>query len=256
MLVNVAYEDGMAVLTLNRPEALNAISFALLDDLDQALDEIEASDAKGVIVVGAGNKAFCAGADIKELNGRSPAEQKRDTLRGQATISRLGRLRSPSVAVIQGYAFGGGLEIALACTFRLAAPTAKLGLPEIKLGLIPGYGGTQRLPRLIGEARALELMLSGGVMEASGALACGLVSRVIDGGNLVAAAQEFLLPLTQYSKTASRLIRESVARGLSVGLEEGLRIEADLITLAFQSADANEGMQAFIEKRKAEFKDR
>ncbi|RWA52316.1 enoyl-CoA hydratase [Cupriavidus sp. UYMSc13B] len=256
MFVNLEYKDGFAVLTLNRPDALNAISFAVLAQLDSVLDDIEHSDARGLIVVGAGNKAFCAGADIRELNGRTLAAQKQDTLRGQATISRLARLKVPSVAVVQGYAFGGGLEIALACTFRIATATAKMGLPEIKLGLIPGYGGTQRLPRLIGEARALELMLSGGVLDASEALAAGLVSRVIDHGDLVGAGREFLLPLTQYSLTASRLIRESVARGMSASLEDGLRIEADLITLAFQSADANEGMQAFIEKRKADFKDR
>ncbi len=256
MFANVAYEDDFAVLTLNRPEVLNAISFALLDDMDRVLDDIEKSDARGLIVVGAGSKAFCAGADIKELNGRSLAAQKHDTLRGQRTISRLSRLNMPSVAVIQGYAFGGGLEIAMACTFRLATRSARMGLPEIKLGLIPGYGGTQRLPRLIGETKALELMLSGGVLDADGALAAGLVSRLVEGADLVAVGREFLGPLTQHSRSASRLIREAVARGMSGGLDDGLRIEADLITLAFQTTDANEGMQAFIDKRKADFKDK
>jgi enoyl-CoA hydratase len=151
MTVHLTRTDEFALLTLDRPEALNALSFATLRELDTALDEVAAGDARALLVTGAGTRAFCAGADIKELMGRPLAQGRRDMANGQRVISRFGTLPMPSIALINGYAFGGGLELALACNFRLALKTARLGLPEIKLGLIPGYGGTQRLPRLIGD---------------------------------------------------------------------------------------------------------
>jgi enoyl-CoA hydratase len=254
MTVHLTRSDEFALLTLDRPEALNALSFATLGELDAALDAVEAGDARGLLVTGAGERAFCAGADIKELMNRPLAEQRRDAANGQRIVSRFGTLPMPSVALINGYAFGGGLELAMACNFRLALKTARLGLPEIKLGLIPGYGGTQRLPRLVGEGRALEIIMSGRTLDSDEAERIGLVHRLAD-GDLVDAGKAFAREMTGYGLPALALARDAVTRALDVPLEEGLKLEADLNTLAFQTGDAAEGMAAFIEKRKAVFKD-
>jgi len=247
--------EEFALITLNRPDALNALSFALIADLAQALDKVAKSDARSLLITGAGIKAFCAGADIKELTGRSLAEQKRGAELGQSVFAKLDRLPMPSIALINGYAFGGGLELALACTFRIATRNSKMGLPEIKLGLIPGYGGTQRLPRAVGEARAMEMILSGRNVDAEEAHRIGLVQKIIEGEPLTEAivyARQF----SGYSLPVLGLARDAVGRALSTPLNEGLRIEADLSTLAFQTRDAAEGMTAFIEKRKAAFTDK
>jgi enoyl-CoA hydratase len=246
--------DEFAVLTLDRPAALNALSFGLLGEIGAAFDRIGASDARAVIVTGAGPKAFCAGADIKELTGRSLMDNRADTELGQHTFAKLDALKMPSIAVINGFAFGGGLELALACTFRLALPNAKLGLPEIKLGLIPGYGGTQRLPRLIGEGRALELIMTGRTVEAEEALRIGLVNRLVE-GDPVAAGVAFAREFSRYGLPALRFARDAVKRALDLPLAEGLKIEADLSTLAYATEDATEGMEAFMSKRKPAFKD-
>ena len=254
MTIELRRVDEFAVITLNRPEALNALSFALIADLGRAFEDVARSDARAVLVTGAGPKAFCAGADIKELTGRSLVEQKRGAELGQQTFAKLERLPMPSIAVINGYAFGGGLELALACTLRIATRNAKMGLPEIKLGLIPGYGGTQRLPRAVGEGRAMDMILSGRTIDAEEAFRIGLVQRLIDGESLagaIAYAREF----AGHSLPVLGLAREAVGRALATPISEGLRIEADLSTLAFQTHDASEGMAAFIEKRKAEFRD-
>lgn len=254
MAIQLDRVDEFARITLNRPDALNALSFSLITDLARALDEIARSDARALLITGAGQKAFCAGADIKELTGRSLTEQKRGAELGQHTFARIERLPMPSVAIINGYAFGGGLELALACTLRIATHNAKMGLPEIKLGLIPGYGGTQRLPRAVGEARALDMILTGRTIDAAEALRIGLVQRLIDGDPLEAAisyAREF----SQHSLPVLGFAREAVSRALSTPVSEGLKIEADLSTLAFQTRDAAEGMTAFIEKRKPKFND-
>ena len=255
MSVHLTRQEEFAVITLNRQEALNALSSSVLRELAQAFDQVAAGDARALIVTGAGTKAFCAGADIKELTGRSITEQRRDAAFGQSVLARLDVLPMPSIAAINGYAFGGGLELALACTFRVAAPGAKMGLPEIKLGLIPGYGGTQRLPRAVGEARALEMILSGRTVEAEEALRIGLVHRIAD-GDPVQAAIAFARGFSGFGLPVLRLARDAVKRALEVPLHEGLKIEADLNTLAFQTQDAVEGMNAFMEKRKPRFKDR
>jgi len=246
--------EEFALITLNRPEALNALSFALIRELARAFDEVAASNARALLVTGAGAKAFCAGADIKELSGRPLADQKRGAELGQATFAKLDRLPMPSVAIINGYAFGGGLELALACTFRLATRNAKMAFPEIKLGLVPGYGGTQRLPRVVGEARALEMIMTGRTVDAEEAARLGLVNRLLD-GDPVAAGVAFAREFSGYSLPVLGFAREAVTRALDTPLTEGLRIEADLSTLAFQTGDAAEGMSAFMEKRKARFKD-
>jgi len=254
MTVHLTRDEEFAILTLDRPEALTALNFATLRELDAALDEVAASDARALLVTGAGDRAFCAGADIKELQGRSLAEQRRDAANGQRIVSRFGTLKMPSFALINGYAFGGGLELALACNFRLALKTARLGLPEIKLGLIPGYGGTQRLPRLIGEARALDIIMTGRTINADEAERIGLVHRLVD-GDLVAAVKTYAREMTGFGLPALALARDAVTRALDLSLEDGLKAEAELNTLAFQTKDAVEGMEAFIGKRKPAFRD-
>lgn len=254
MSLDFERRGDLAILTLNRPEALNALSFALVAELGNRFAEVGESDARALVITGAGDRAFCAGADITELMGRTQRAQKESTRRGQNVFSMLAALPMPSIAAINGYAFGGGLELALACDFRLATAGAKMGLPEVKLGLIPGYGGTQRLPRLVGEGRALEMIVTGRTVGAEEALAMGLVDRIVE-GDAVEAAAAFAAEFTGYSLGAVGLAREAVGRALDASLEDGMRIEADLNTLAFQSADSVEGMTAFLEKRKPEFKD-
>ena len=255
MSVELSRVEEFALIRLNRPQALNALSFKLVGDLSRAIDEVAAGNARALLVTGTGDKAFCAGADIAELAGRTLAQTKRGAELGQAVMARIERLPMPSVAIVNGYAFGGGLELALACTFRLVTPNAKLGLPEIKLGLMPGYGGTQRLPRAVGEARALEMILTARALDAQTALAWGLASRLLEGDPL-AAGIAFAREFSGYSLPALGFAREAVQRALDTPVHEGLRIEADLSTLAFQTADAAEGMAAFLAKRKPAFKDR
>jgi enoyl-CoA hydratase len=254
MSVELTKLDNLALLRLNRPESLNALSFAILHEISSALAEVYSWQVRGLIITGAGDKAFCAGADIKELRGRPLIEQKRGAEFGQRTFAQISRLPFPSIAAINGFAFGGGLELALACTFRLATPNAKLGLPEIKLGLVPGYGGTQRLARLIGEARALEMILLGRSVSADEAERFGLINRVVS-GDAVEAATRFAAEFSSYSMLALQFSRDAVTRALDVPIDEGLKIEADLSTLAYRTADAEEGMAAFMEKRKPEFHD-
>ncbi len=254
MTVELSRDGEAAVLTLVRPEALNALSFSILREIGAAFDAVAETDARVLLITGAGDRAFCAGADIKELKGRTVVEEKRGARLGQAVFARLDALPIPSVALINGFAFGGGLELALASTFRLASPNAGLGMPEIKLGLIPGYGGTQRLPRLIGEARALEMILTGRTVEAGEAARIGLVNRVVE-GDLIAAGRAFAAGFTGYSLPVLAMAREAVSRALDNPIAEGLKIEADLSALAYRTADAAEGMAAFEEKRKPDFKD-
>ena len=255
MSLDLIYRDNLAILTLNRPEALNALSFDLIGQIGTAFDEVAVSDARALIITGAGEKAFCAGADISELTGRDLADQKAGAELGQSVFAKLDDLPIPSIALVNGYAFGGGCELSLACTFRLALPKAKFGLPEIKLGLIPGYGGTQRLPRLIGEARALELIVTGRTVAAEEAERIGLVNRIVAEPGLDAAIA-FAHEFTGFGLLAARFARAAVQRAASTSLVEGMRIEADLSTLAYQTSDAEEGMRAFLEKRPARFEDR
>ncbi len=254
MILELTRRDEFSVITLNRPEALNALNAQMIADISTAIDEAAQAGTRAVLFTGTGNKAFCAGADIKELLGRSVIESKRFAELGQHVFAKLDTLPIPSIAVVNGYAFGGGLELALACTFRIATPNAKMGLPEIKLGAIPGYGGTQRLPRVIGEARALEMIMSGRTIAAEEAERIGLVSRIVE-GDAIDAGMAFARAFTKYSLPVLALAREAVMRAGDTPINEGLKIEADLNTLAFQTQDVQEGMSAFIEKREAKFKD-
>ena len=255
MAVKLTRAAEFVLVTLDRPEALNALSFAILRELSDAFDQAAAGGARALLVTGAGEKAFCAGADIKELTGRPLTAQKESAEFGQAVFAKLADLPMISIALVNGFAFGGGLELALACDFRLATRNARLGLPEIKLGLIPGYGGTQRLPRLIGEARALELILSGRAVDAQEAERIGLVNRLVDGDPLE-AGMAFARTITGYSLPVLGFARAAVKSAAEVPLAEGLKIEAQLSTLAYRTADAEEGMDAFIAKRKPAFQDR
>lgn len=254
MMPRLERRGAVALITLDRPEALNALSFAILERLGSLFDEVAASDARALVVTGEGPKAFCAGADIKELRGRDLMAQKRGAELGQAVFAKLDHLPQASVALINGFAFGGGLELALACTLRLALPKATLGLPEIKLGLIPGYGGTQRLPRLVGEARALEMILTGKTVTAEEAANWGLVNSLVepDGQEAALALAE---ELARFSQPVQGFARSAVKRAHDLPLAEGLRVEAELSTLAYRTEDAEEGMAAFEEKREPEFRD-
>lgn len=254
MMIELTYEEEFAVLTIRRPAALNALSMALIGRLGDCIGEAGRSSARALIITGEGEKAFCAGADIKELQHRGLGAQRQGAELGQAVFALLDRLPIPSVALVNGFAFGGGCELALACTLRLALPKAKFGLPEVKLGLIPGYGGTQRLPRLIGAGRALELVMTGRTVGAEEALSIGLVNRIVQPDGLT-AAKTYAREFTGHGLRALQFAREAVQRALDVPLHEGLRMESDLSTLAYRTGDAEEGMQAFIEKRKANFRD-
>jgi enoyl-CoA hydratase len=258
MSVELTRHEEMALVRINRPQALNALSTQIINDLSTVFDQVAGwarrSEVRALLVTGAGDKAFCAGADIKEFEGRSLIERKRGAELGQLTFAKLDRLPVTSVAVINGYAFGGGLELALACTFRIATRNAKVGLPEIKLGVIPGYGGTQRLPRLIGEGRALEMIMTGRTVGAEEAERIGLVNRLVE-GDAVVAGVAFAREFTCYSLPVLGFAREAVMRAGDTPIAEGLKIEADLNTLAFSTEDSVEGAAAFVEKRKPEFKD-
>lgn len=256
MSVSLTKKEEFALLTLDRPQALNALSFEILGEIAETFDTVAGwSDVRALLITGAGEKAFCAGADIKELRNRNLAAQKRGAEFGQQVFARLDRLPVPSIALVNGYAFGGGMELALAATFRLARPNATFGLPEVKLGLIPGYGGTQRLPRMIGETRALEMILTGRSVSAEEAERIGLVNKVVADGDLWTAGIAFARSFTRYSLPVLELARRAVQRAQSMPLNEGLQMEAELSTLAYRTQDAEEGMAAFEEKRKPEFKD-
>lgn len=258
MPVELERRVGVDVLTLDRPEALNALSFAVLREIEARVAEVEQGIGEGevraLLVTGAGGRAFCAGADVKELMGRTPLEHRRGLRFGQLLFQRIADLPVPSIAVIDGFALGGGLELAMACTFRLATGAARMGLPEIKLGLVPGYGGTQRLPRLVGEANALDLVMTGRMVKAEEGRSMGLVHRIVE-GDPVEAGLAFAAELTGYSLPVLRLAREAVRRALDLPIREGLEVEADVGALSYQTGDAAEGMNAFVEKRAPVFRD-
>ena len=255
MAVELTQQEEFAVLTLNRPDVLNALNAQTIGEISDAIDAVERMDVRALIITGAGEKAFCAGADVKEMVGIDLISKKRKAERGQSTFAKLDQLRVPSVALINGYAFGGGLELALASTFRLATPRAAVALPEIKLGLMPGYGGTQRLPRIVGEARALEMIMTGRTVRAEEAQAIGLIHRLVSEDNRLAEVFAFAREFSKFSLVALGYAREAVQRALSTTLQDGLKIEAEISTLAFQSKDAQEGITAFIEKRTPNFTD-
>ena len=252
-----AADDGIALLTVNRPDKRNALNREVLSELDDAFRRVEAESAiRGLIITGAGDKAFVAGADIAELAQETPVESLRTARRGQAILSRLERMGKPSVAAINGYALGGGLELALCCTMRVASPNAKLGQPEVKLGILPGYGGTQRLPRLIGRGRALELLLTGEPVDAAEAWRLGLVNHVVPHEELVAFSRTLLRKIVENWPASAGLIMEAVEAGLNPGLDAGLQFEAAAFAVCAATGDRREGLAAFLEKRRPNFRGR
>lgn len=245
-------EEGVGIITVDRPAALNALNNEVMLELSIAFEMAEADlQVRALILTGAG-RAFVAGADIANLQRLGDAFAGREaSLAGQDLANTLAALPIPTIAAINGYALGGGLELALAADLRVAATGARLGLPEVGLGLIPGYGGTQRLPRLIGQGRALDLILTGRHVPAEEALALGLVNRVVD--DALAGAKELAAQAIRNAPIALGLAKEAVVRGLDVTINQGLEIEADLFGMVVTTADMREGTTAFLEKRDAEF---
>jgi len=255
--VNYEARDGVARLTVNRPEKLNALDRQTMRDIDGAVGAAGDDPSIGVLVVtGMGDKAFVAGADIAELSSQTPVEGAAYARLGQAVLGRLERLGKPSIAAINGYALGGGLELAMACTLRVASESARLGQPEVALGIIPGYGGTQRLARLVGPGRALELILTGEPIDAREAHRIGLVNRVVPAAELPSAAEAMARTLLSRGPLALRYALQAVHEGLQMTLSEGLAMEAALFGLTCATEDMREGTRAFVEKRKANFKGR
>ncbi len=249
-----ADDRGIALVTINRPGKLNALSGEVVAELRDAFEQI-ARDAyiRAAILTGSGEKAFVAGADINELARLTAFEAREFALRGQQAFRLLETIPKPSVAAINGYALGGGLELAMACTVRFAADTAKMGQPEVKLGIIAGYGGSQRLPRLVGRGRALELLLSGDQITAAEAHRIGLVNAVVPQAELLNHSRAWLEKVLANAPLAVGLTMDAVDTGLNFGLEEGLRFEAAAFGLSVGTEDRREGTQAFLEKRRAVF---
>ena len=248
-------DGAVARVTINRPAVLNAMSSQTLDELEDTLTALGRDESVRVVVItGAGEKAFVAGADINELAQQSPTSGRAHAIRGQQVFDLIEQLGKPTIAAINGYALGGGCEMAMACTLRIAADTARLGQPEINLGLIPGYGGSQRLPRLIGAGPALEMLLTGQPITAQDAYRLGLVNRVVPAADLGSEVRALANLLASKPPVAMRYIIEAVHRGLQMSSVEGLRFEAALFGLVASTDDMREGTRAFLEKRKPEFK--
>ena len=250
----VDQSDGVAVVTLNRPAVLNALNGATLAELGRVMGELGANaGVRAIILTGAGEKAFVAGADIKELATLTPDAAKAHAQAGQRVFDAIEHLGTPVIAAVNGFALGGGCELAMACTLRLAGDTAKFGQPEIKLGLTPGFAGTQRLARLVGKGRAMELLLSGATIDAAEAWRIGLVNRVVPAAGLMDEARALARQFAASATVAMRYTMEAVNPGLETSFAEGAFVEASLFGLAFATEDMREGTRAFIEKRKATF---
>ena len=247
--------DGIARITINRPDKLNALNATVIAELGDAITRIETDAAvRGVILTGAGTKAFVAGADITELAEQTPMEGKARSLLGQQVFRRLERCGKPVVAAVNGFALGGGCELAMACHIRLAAEHARFGQPEVKLGIGPGYGGTARLPRLVGRGRALELLLTGGMIDAAEAYRIGLVNRVVPGDKILAESEAMLRSILENGPLAIRACLEAVDAGMETTLDQALLLEANLFGLLSATSDMREGTTAFTDKRKPVFK--
>jgi enoyl-CoA hydratase len=256
---NIIFEakEGIAIITFNRPKALNALNSALLEELSRALDGVaDDEEIRVLVLTGAGDKAFVAGADIKELAGLNALQAKRFAQKGQGVINKIAALPIPVIAAVNGYALGGGTEMALACDFIYAAENASMGLPETTLGLIPGFGGTQRLPRLIGSNQAKELIYTGKIIPAIEAQALGLVNQVYSPELLMEAVMKTARSMAAKGRVSLRAAKETVNSGLEIDLATGLKIEQDAFAFCMVSEDAEEGTRAFIEKRKPVFKGR
>jgi enoyl-CoA hydratase len=253
--LKVETRDAVAVVTVNRPDKLNALNARTVEELDAVFAALATDPGvRGVILTGAGEKAFVAGADIAELAAQGPLDAREVARKGQAVLTRIEKLGKPVVAAINGFALGGGCELALACHVRIASENARLGTPEVKLGLMCGYGGTQRLPRLVGRGRALELLLTGEMVDAAEALRIGLVNRVVPLDKLLAEAEALLKKMLANGPVSVRFTLEAVGAGLEMPLEDAQNLEATLFAVLCTTEDMKEGTAAFLEKRKAQFK--
>jgi len=255
ILIEVNEQVGW--LTINRPESMNVLNSEVIESLEYSLNNLEQDSAvKVVVITGAGEKAFVAGGDIKEMADMSPLAGRAFSQKGQRMIEYIEKMRKPVIAAVNGYALGGGLELALACDFIYASDKAKLGLPEVTLGVIPGFGGTQNLPRLIGPNRAREMIFSGKILPAQQAKDWGIVNEVFPAEELSTKVMEIARLIARNGMIAVASAKDSIVNGLNMTKEDGLRYESSLFSTLFSTDDQREGMQAFIEKRKAEFKDK
>ena len=246
--------DGIARITINRPDKLNALNATVIAELDEAVTGIGTDPAvRGVILTGAGPKAFVAGADIGEIVGQGAMDGRTRSLTGQAMMRRLERCGKPVIAAVNGFALGGGCELAMACHLRIASEAAKFGQPEVKLGIGPGYGATVRLPRLVGRGRALELLLTGQMIEAQEAWRIGLVNRVVPADRLLAESEQLLRTILENGPLAIRACLEAVDAGFGMSLDDALLFEANYFGLLSATADMREGTRAFLDKRKPAF---
>jgi enoyl-CoA hydratase len=255
--LRVETRDGVAVVTVHRPEKLNALDDRTIEELGAAFDALAAdASVRGVILTGAGGKAFVAGADIAELSGETPVEGRDRALRGQRVFDRIENLGKPVIAAVNGFALGGGCELAMACHVRVASENARLGTPEVKLGLMCGYAGTQRLPRLVGKGRALEMLLTGEMIDAQEALRVGLVNHVFPQESLLAEAEALLRKMLANGPLSLRLTLDAVNAGLEMPFAAAEEHEATLFGLLCATDDMKEGTKAFLEKRAPQFKGR
>ena len=258
-LENVLYEKkgAVAYITLNRPKVLNALNQRTWEDLRSAFEDArDDAEIRGIIVTGAGDKAFAAGADISELAKATAVEAEKSSSYGQQVLNLVESLGKPVIAAVNGFALGGGCETAMACTIRVASENAKFGVPEVTLGLIPGCGGTQRLPRLVGKGRALQLILSGGMIGADEAYRIGLVNEVVPAADLISRAEAILKPILANAPLSVKFALEAVNNGLNTTVTEGLALEASYFGLCAGTEDKKEGTEAFLQKRKAQFQGR
>jgi enoyl-CoA hydratase len=254
---NILYEvrDGIAWITLNRPKVLNALNGQLMEELARAFEDVKSNAAAGgVIITGSGEKAFCAGADIDELRRNNPVQGVATAHRGQAILRGIEMCGKAVIAAVNGHTYGGGCELAMACTLRIASDNARFGQPEVNLGIIPGYGGTQRLPRLVGKGIALELVMTGRAITAEEAFRIGLVNKVVPQAELQKESEAMLRLILSKGPIAVRLAMEAVHRGMDMDLENGLNLEAQLFGVVASTTDMKEGLNAFLEKRPAQFR--
>jgi enoyl-CoA hydratase len=250
----VERDDAVLIVTFNRPAVLNALNAQTLDEFGRVIDDVRRDDTVRVVVItGAGEKSFIAGADINELAVQTPVAGREHARKGQALFDRVERLGKPVIAAVNGFALGGGCELAMACTIRLASDAAKFGQPEINLGLLPGYAGSQRLPRLVGRGRALELLLTGAMISADEAFRMGLVNRVVPAAKLMEEARTLARTISTKPPVAVRYILEAVASGLDMSFADAQDYEATLFGLVATTEDMREGTRAFLEKRKPTF---
>jgi enoyl-CoA hydratase/carnithine racemase len=255
-LANVLYEkkDAIAYVTVNRPKVLNALNTPTWADIRTAFEDArDDMSVRGIILTGAGNKAFIAGADISELSKATALDAERASRFGQQVLDLIENVGKPVIAAVNGFALGGGCETAMACTIRIAVDAAKFGQPEVKLGLLPGGGGTQRLPRLVGKGRALQIILSGGMISAAEAYRIGLVNEVVPAANLIGRAEEILKQIAANAPVSMRLSLEAVNKGMDTSQSEGFALEASYFGLCAATEDKKEGTSAFLEKRAPQF---